>query len=171
MSEPIEVYEWPEGEPHPRDKTASMSGCCICALQVPPEGQMPMVEDVLSFPDPSTGESIRCRVLERQFLWVAGSRDGGNQPFGKFWLFVRRESGAPKVKSKITVDGRNFETDYVKITKEWGIYEPGAAHAHLGTIVDGMIANMDLHGDFDETRALIRRVAAAAGIPLNPPKK
>lgn len=67
----------------------------------------------------------------------------------------------------IIVDGRGFEVE--KNGTEWWIYEVGAAHPHLGTVENGVIVNQRMT-DFAATKELIRKVCAAAGIPLNPPR-
>ena len=91
MSDPIEIYEWEEGQPRPGSPGHKMSRYCIDTLAVPSEGQIPQVGDFLWFMSPTTKDLVRYRVLMREFLWVSPPDDKSPQKWGKMWLFVRQD--------------------------------------------------------------------------------
>jgi hypothetical protein len=86
---PIEVYEWADGEPHPRETGRSLSGFVIGIVEIPPDGMIPQVGDVVTFTEIQTRGTNRGRVRERHFEWVS-VEGGAPQRFAAMWLFVSR---------------------------------------------------------------------------------
>lgn len=93
MSKPIEVYEWKEGAPRPGTKEKPRE-TCIDILDIPSDGQIPCIGDIILITDPGRDPMYpgRYRVLEREFLWwrEPGANSQTPQKWGKMWLHVRR---------------------------------------------------------------------------------
>jgi hypothetical protein len=92
---PIEIYEWPEGGPHP--STMKPRETCIDFLEAPPNGVVPAVGDIvlLNVDGADFMSATRFRVIEREFLWGRMPKQHHQEPatWSKVWLHVRRVVG------------------------------------------------------------------------------
>ncbi len=93
MKNAIEIYEWEEGAPRPGTVRKARE-TCIDILAIPPNGQVPLVGDIVMVNE--LGRDImdptRFRVIDREFMWVRPKELDSQTPteWVKLCIHVRR---------------------------------------------------------------------------------